>query len=145
MSGYLRCYVRGSKACLQLSEQCRFAGFEKKSDCFPESFPSIVEAYLKKVLSVVFDIARSEKTDESRKKFAKKMAVLASAGRLDSWAVPSGLVLVQSSPLRIYCSSLTLSTQEQSCLNSSSTSFFFNGQNSGAKVATAWTWKRFWH
>lgn len=61
---------------LELSGQRRLVGFEDDPACFQNKLSSLVEAYVKPVLSLDFYVAGEKEATEASKVFVKKMSTL---------------------------------------------------------------------
>lgn len=90
-----------TKACLQLPQLLRFVGYAKDSMCFVELLPSLVKVFALQVMNAEPYLVRKEEVVESCKFFIKSVEAISSRRRDDSWAVPVGLVPVQTSPVHI--------------------------------------------
>lgn len=87
------CTLPAAKVCVQLPEQYRSIVCENYSARFSDALSSVVEVYSKKVLSREREITGRQEIVETRKMFAKKIAVLSSCISVDRWTMRPVLFL----------------------------------------------------
>lgn len=84
------------RSCLQFLQYRRFVRFEKDSICFVKWLSSLMEVFARQALNTESDLVENELLVEICKVFFKSMEAISSRRRVDSWAVPAGLVPVQT-------------------------------------------------
>lgn len=90
-----------AKLCLQLFGGRMIFECEKGSVCYQDEPLLLVDVYLKQVLSLDFDKARTRKAIEAKKVFLRTVVALAPRRRGEVWTLQPVLVPVQPFRVRI--------------------------------------------
>lgn len=141
--GYLHDTLTTAKACLQLAVHRRFVLCETHSACFQGALLLLAEVYAKQMWRPEPDIVGIEEVVEEISVFVNEMTAITSTRRVDSRAVPAGLVTVQANPLHImyfFGNVYSYATLFESAY----TYLFRNGLISGTRISTGWMGKRSW-